>query len=248
MDKKHSILVVDSDESSRKYLLKLLQNEGYSVIPAADGLSALDALKKHSYDLLILELDIPPFGGMEFVRRAGQADPEMRVIIYTGSGSLETAIQAIRYYVEDYILKPATPEELLDSVRKALSSSGRHKHVSVYEGVGVYSTEPVSRQVMFGREVQIDFARRRITCRDKEIHLTPTEARLLEVMLRYRNQVVAHADLVYRVQGYRVGTEEAARILRPLMSRLRKKLECIPGGDRWIQNVRGSGYLLNFEE
>jgi len=74
--------------------------------------------------------------------------------------------------------------------------------------------------------------------------LTPTEARLLKVLFTRRNEMVSHTELVYLIQGYRIATEDAAKILRPVVSRLRQKLSAVPEWDDRIKNVRGAGYVL----
>ena len=94
----------------------------------------------------------------------------------------------------------------------------------------------------------MDLNKRTITWDDGGISLTPTEARLLGVLIQQKGQMMSHAELVHLCQGYRVDNEEAAKILRPVVSRLRQKMNGIPGWTEWIKNVRGSGYVIELPE
>ncbi len=76
------------------------------------------------------------------------------------------------------------------------------------------------------------------------IHLTLTEARLFGVLWQRRNELASHIELVYLTHGYQVNAEEASKILRPVVSRLKKKLSAFDGGEQWIKNVRGTGYTM----
>jgi DNA-binding response OmpR family regulator len=94
----------------------------------------------------------------------------------------------------------------------------------------------------------MDLNKRTITWDDGGISLTPTEARLLGVLIQEKGKMMSHAELVHLCQGYRVDNEEAAKILRPVVSRLRQKLSGIPSWQEWIKNVRGSGYVIELPE
>jgi DNA-binding response OmpR family regulator len=86
--------------------------------------------------------------------------------------------------------------------------------------------------------------KRQISWQQGSLSLTPTEARLLRALFDRKNEMVPHTELVFLIQGYQIETEEAAKILRPVVSRLRQKMGEVPGwGDR-IKNVRGAGYVL----
>jgi two-component system KDP operon response regulator KdpE len=79
---------------------------------------------------------------------------------------------------------------------------------------------------------------------EKKITLTPTEGKLLKVLLENRKRVFTHRELVALVQGYETSDWEAPEVLRPLISRLRRKLAVFPEGNKWITNVRGTGYVF----
>ncbi|HZW03075.1 MAG TPA: response regulator transcription factor [Anaerolineaceae bacterium] len=252
MNQKISILVVDDEQVARQTLKAILETEGYAVRAVSSGEAALEELKRQAFDLMILDLRMTGIGGMEVLERSLNLHPGMRVIVLTAFASIESAIQAVRFHLSDYLMKPASPQEIVASVRKALSEKPEPGETHVHErseGYQVVRRNQSPLDAFFIQpDIAIDFRKRRINTGKQMIQLTPTESRLLEVLLRYRNQVVQHSDLVFLVHGYRVETEEAAKILRPVMSRLRNKLTLIPHSDQWIQNVRSSGYMFELEE
>jgi DNA-binding response OmpR family regulator len=96
--------------------------------------------------------------------------------------------------------------------------------------------------------ITIDLAKREMYALGQSIQLTPTEGKLLGVLLADPGRVFGHRELVRLVQGYDTKDWEAPEVLRPLVSRLRRKLSKLPGGIDWIRSVRGTGYVLEIEE
>ncbi|BAJ63209.1 MULTISPECIES: response regulator transcription factor [Anaerolinea] len=233
------ILIVDDEEVARLSLAEILKLEGYLIRTAASGEAAVDLLRRETFDVMILDLKMPGMGGMDVLRTIVDTLPDLKVIVLTAHGSMDTAIQALRYRVHDYLLKPATPAQIIKSIQGALEQRQREK----------YHAELLARapQLMsFPGGAEMDLNRRIIRWRGGEVSLTPTEAKLLGILYQLKGQVITHSELVLICQGYRVDNEEAARILRPVVSRLRQKLESVPGWNEWIKNVRGSGYVLDF--
>lgn len=100
--------------------------------------------------------------------------------------------------------------------------------------------------MMIGNNIKINLERREIwTTEEDKVQLTPTEGKLMQVLLENRGRVLSHKDLVFLVQGYQTTDWEAPEIMRPLVSRLRRKLAQFEGGDDWIVNVRGTGYVFD---
>ena len=156
--------------------------------------------------------------------------------------------------VSDYLAKPVRPEDLLDSIRKALAETeaaeplqyplDKPAHISAEPSPGSVGANP-SHIITLTSAVTVNCTRRSITWSKNEISLTPIEARLLMHMFANHKQLIAHRDLVKAVYGYSLSSLEAAKILRTAISRLNKKLARVPGGRSWIENVRGAGYLLD---
>jgi DNA-binding NtrC family response regulator len=114
------ILVVEDEPSILSVLSTLLRSEGYEVDPVLGGDKALDALKNESYDLLVSDIRMSPVDGMELLRLARKEFPEMAVIMVTAYGSVETAVDAMKYGAFDYVTKPFKVDELLMTVQRAL--------------------------------------------------------------------------------------------------------------------------------
>jgi DNA-binding response OmpR family regulator len=251
---KARILVVDDEEVARLSLLRILQLEGYEVTAVGDGETALRELSRSAFDLMILDLKMHGLSGIEVVTQTSEAFPNLKVVILTAFGSMDTAIQALRYRVNDYLIKPASPKDILKSLEKALSGEslpGSEHEVSDVRAANRSAaaiSKPYEQTVFHASNgVVIDCMRRRITWQDVVIHLTPTEAKIFGVLLENNALVVRHQELVQKAYGYRIGAGEAAKILRPILSRLNSKLEKIPVQGGWIRSIRGSGYLLETE-
>jgi DNA-binding response OmpR family regulator len=254
------ILVVDDEELVRLTLVEILRLEGYQVSAVENGPSALELINDDNFDLILLDLKMPGMSGVEVMRAARQLAPEMQIILLTAHGSLETAIEAIHHEVHDYILKPVDHEELLNSISKGLARRAeiRRRRLLLHQiessiqqlkGVeSVLSPRTVDqRSIPLAGGVMIDLARRELWRGVDRVSLTPTEGALMRVLLENRGRVLTHRELVSLVQGYETSDFEAPEVLRPLVSRLRRKLTAF-GGDGWIVNVRGTGYVFQVEE
>jgi DNA-binding response OmpR family regulator len=155
---------------------------------------------------------------------------------------METAVDALRYRVHDYLIKPVSPSQILASIgrgfsRKALKQEQKKK--------GIVDSEGSPAIIKFDDGTVLDFNRRTIERNNENLQLTPTEGLLLKVLMENPGTVFSHRELILLVQGYDVSLKEAQEILRPLVSRLRKKIEIIPALTHCIQSVRGAGYVYS---
>jgi len=235
---KSNILVVDDEPVARQSLTDILKLEGFLVTPAANGQAAVEHIRTHAVDLMIVDLKMPGMDGLEVIQVVNQTSPETEIILLTAHGSIETAVQALRLRIHDYLLKPASPVQILASVRKGLSRRTRSR-------VSVAANRPESMQEVFVLKdgTMVDLSRRQIKFKNKIEHLTPAEGRLLKILMENEGKVFSHRELVLLVQGYDTSQREAPEILRPLVSRLRHKLEAFPSLSEKVVSVRGTGYL-----
>lgn len=255
---KGKILIVDDEKASRKSLRDILRLEGYTVTDKENGEEALKALEENDFDLMLLDLKMPGMSGLEVLEKAVDVAPNTKIIMLTAHGSLESAIEALRQGAHDYLLKPAQPKEILASVEKGITSSSeeerkRHlldqmeaslKELKDAEGMET-STESPRSLFTLGEEIKVDLERREIWHGNQNVSLTPTEGKLMKVLMENRGRVLSHRELVLLVQGYQTTDWEAPEIMRPLVSRLRRKLASFEGGGDWIVNVRGTGYVFD---
>jgi DNA-binding response OmpR family regulator len=252
------VLVVDDEQTARDSLADILQLEGCRVQTAANGEQALEWLYQDEFDLMLLDLKMPGMDGLEVLRQAALMCPEMQIILLTAHGSLESAIEALRFGAHDYLLKPCPPDQIIRSVQSGLARRIELAHkrlllqqleTSVQQFRSSETNEvPLTEKAGFyhlNNGFEFDTNRREAHWNDHSVALTATESKLLKVMLDHRPRVIGHRELVQLVQGYEVNEWEAPEVLRPLISRLRHKLAGFPGGEAWIVNVRGLGYMFD---
>lgn len=257
---KGKILITDDEEASRQSLAEIIKQEGYEVITADSGETALEILQHEEIDLVLLDLGIPGLEGMEVFRTISKIVPETGIILLTAHGSLETSIEALRQGAHDYILKPTSTRTILNSIARGLARSAERyrrrmlleqldvtlQRLKDMEGMEAVSSNDQSVLSLEGG-VMMDFGRREIWRGNQKVTLTPTEAKLMKILLENRGRVLTHRELVFLVQGYETSDWEAPEVLRPLVSRLRRKLTVFPGGEKWIINVRGTGYVFEWQ-
>jgi DNA-binding response OmpR family regulator len=241
---KSNILVVDDEPVARQSLSDILRLEGYAVNSVPNGQSAVEYVRTHPVELMIVDLRMPGMDGLEVVQVVNQISPETEVILLTAFGSTESAVQALRLRIHDYLLKPAPPSQVVNSVKKGLA---RREARLKARGGSSMDVEEGGSEVSLKDGTYIDLSRRQIRKKDQLIHLTPAEGRLLRVLIENPGRVYSHRELVLLVQGYDTSQREAPEILRPLVSRLRHKLESFPALSESIVSVRGTGYLYEAE-
>lgn len=235
---KQNILVVDDEPVARQSLSDILKLEGYIVTAVSNGQAAVEHVRTHAVDLMIVDLKMPGMDGLEVIQVVNQSSPETEIILLTAHGSMESAVQALRLRIHDYLSKPASPPQILASVKKGLSRKSPKGRVSASVG-----SENAQDIYTLKDSTSVDLSRRQIKFKNKVEHLTPAEGRLLRILMENEGKVFSHRELVLLVQGYDTSAQEAPEILRPLVSRLRHKLEAFPSLSEKVVSVRGTGYL-----
>lgn len=259
MDSIH-ILVVDDETAERVTLGEVLRLEGYQVSLAASGEDALALVKEAHVDLAILDLRLPGVDGLQVLEGIRRISDDTIVILITGYGTLETAIQALRKGAYDFLLKPCPVDEVLSAVRRGLSELevGRQRKVLVSklqhtlqeliaaDGIEELVAPDVieDTDVLTVATVELDKARHIVMRDGKPVDLTPTEFRLLECMMNRVDEVCSPQELVRCAQGYETDAWGARSIVRVHIRRLRRKLEPDPENPCYILNVRGVGYVF----
>ena len=274
------ILIVDDEATMRRSMADLLKLEGYQTVTAKDGMDAIEKITNRSetnpnmpFDLILLDLKMPGKDGLEVLRHANRLSPETQIILLTAHGSLQSAIEALQHGIHDYILKPALPEKIIQSVNKGLRKRSDQKfrtqlanqlEKSVQAlrnypnagsvGIKLHNKDEFSklkeansgienkRYIIEGVSLLID--QRKIISEHTVVNLTPSETRLLFILVENRDHVLNTRDLVFNIQGYETDHHEASNIIRPLVSRLRRKLSEFPDGKNWIKCIRSRGYLF----
>jgi len=123
------ILLVDDEANVRKVFSDLLGKESYIVKGVGSGPEAIEAIEEDTFDLALVDLRMPCMDGIEVLENIKKTKPQLPVIIYTGYGSITTAVEAMRKRAADYLNKPFSPEELKSRIKKTLEGAERQKKI-----------------------------------------------------------------------------------------------------------------------
>ena len=215
------VLLVDDDTTLRRTLGIGLRAEGHEVLMAADGRTALQALREDRPDIVVLDLGLPDLSGIEVLRqlRGWSTTP---VVVLSARAESSEKVEALDLGADDYVTKPFGMEELLARIRAAARRAG--------------SDLPV----LEAGDLVIDLPARRVTKAGEVVRLTPTEWGLLEMLVRTPGRLVSQQDLLHEVWGPTYGRE--TNYLRVYVGALRKKLEDDPSSPRHLITEPGMGY------
>jgi two-component system KDP operon response regulator KdpE len=222
-----SILVIDDEPHARALLQMTLGQEGYCCLRASSGLEGVRVAQTSEPQLVILDLGLPDLDGVEVARRIREHSA-VPIIVVSASGQEIHKISALDVGANDYVTKPFSAGELLARVRVALRPVAAAAQGKAQTGT-----------VTFG-DLTVDFGARRVTRGGRLVCLTPTEYRLLSVMLRVPEQVLTHQQILRQVWGPRYASE--MNYLRVYMKRLRLKIEPVPMRPKYLVNELGVGY------
>ncbi|NOZ26459.1 MAG: response regulator transcription factor [Chloroflexi bacterium] len=226
---KATVLVVDDEPNILSVVQAYLQQEGFTVYTAADGLSALKAARAYRPDLIVLDIMLPGLDGIEVLRRLRQ-ESNVYVLMLTAKADETDKIVGLTMGADDYLTKPFSPRELVARV-KAILRRGR--------GVG-QDEAPLN----FHR-LRIDPEARQVWKDDRPVELTPIEFDILLALARHRGRVLSREQLIEHVWGYDYYGDE--RVVDVHIGRIRKKIEDDPAHPTWIITARGIGYRFEGE-
>lgn len=243
------ILVVDDEAVLADTIAYNLEQEGYQVITAADGASALSAAHTEHPDLIVLDIMLPGVDGLEVCRQLRREDDTAMVpiIMLTAKSDEIDKVVGLEVGADDYITKPFGRRELLARVRallrRAKYPSATEEHQSSQDN-GVESP-PVSRnKALVAGPLRIDLASRWVNCRGQDLELQPKQFDLLTYLIRNRGTVLTRDLLLHNVWGYDYAGD--TRTVDVHIRWLREKLEEDPANPKLIQTVRGVGYVFRW--
>jgi two-component system response regulator MprA len=224
-----TVLIVDDDRRITDMLRRTLAYEGYQVLTAADGNEALNKAQMHRPDIVVLDWLMPGIDGIEVAKRLRAAD-STPILMLTARDAVEDRVEGLDSGVDDYLVKPFAPAELLARIRALLrrAEPGRDGEKPL-----IYSDlilDPLTREARRG---------------DRNFSLSPKEFDLLAYMLRHPRQVLQRERILQDVWGYDFGGN--GNVLEVYIGYLRTKTEA-NGEERLIQTVRGIGYVLRNED
>ena len=221
------VLVVDDDRQIGRALRINLAANGYHVTLAEDGAHALRAVADRHPDVVILDLGLPDLDGLDVIGglRGWTTVP---IIVLSARTDSSDKVAALDAGADDYLTKPFGMAELLARLRAAVRRAG----------VGQLPGQPAVRL----GPVLVDLAARRVTRDGADVHLTPTEWGILEMLVRNSGKLVTQAELLRGVWGPQYA--DRANYLRVYLAQLRRKIEADPARPRHLITVPGSGYRL----
>ncbi|TMF50448.1 MAG: response regulator transcription factor [Chloroflexi bacterium] len=226
---RYRILIVDDDAMAREILKRILEHAGYEVMTAGSGPEALRKLHEGIPHLVVVDLMMPEMDGFELCRRI-KSHLDVPIVILSAVAAIESKVEGLQMYAEDYIVKPFEKEELVARVQRVLRRYG--------ESAGVEQPE-----VVIDQELQINFVQHWARVKGQQVTLTPTESKLLFLLVRNAGRVVTNETLLAKAWA---GDEEAYEEgLRVHISRLRSKIEANPSKPVYIQTKRGVGYRFS---
>ena len=228
------ILVVEDEESYRDPLTYQLTREGFDVIEAADGNSALAAYDAEGADLVLLDLMLPGLSGTEVCREL-RARGDVPVIMLTAKDSEIDKVVGLELGADDYVTKPYSYRELLARVRAVLRRRQPNDSAE-HDEDGVLEVGPV----------RMDVERHTVAVSGESVALPLKEFDLLELLMRNAGRVLTRGQLIDRVWGADYVGD--TKTLDVHVKRIRSKIEPDPGTPKYLLTVRGLGYKLADDE
>jgi len=225
------VLVVDDEPAVRSLLTEALEIGGFSVVEAADGVAALEAVARWRPDLVILDLGLPRQGGIEVLRLI-RADGDLPVIVVSGQADEADRVVGLELGADDYVTKPFSPREVVARVRRVLHRTQVAPESAVERlDFGTLVVDPATREVLVDGEV---------------VELPRLEFDLLAFLAASPRQVFSPEQLLREVWGTEPGWQRISTVAEHVY-RLRTRLNDQAGSNGWIRTVRGVGYRFEPE-
>lgn len=220
------VLIVDDESRMRRFIRMNMELEGFRVIEAENGLVALEQIRQHNPDLIIMDVMMPEMDGFETLKLLREISTTP-VILLTVKADESDKIQGLGLGADDYVTKPFSPRELISRVTAVLRRAEW--------------PSPAPRTILqIDDRLSIDFNRHQVLVNGERIELRPTEFRLLNHLIQNAGWVVPHDTLLAKVWGYEYRDE--THYLRLYINYLRKKIEEDPANPQYILTERGVGY------
>jgi two-component system KDP operon response regulator KdpE len=225
------ILIIEDEPPMRGFLRATLRAQGYQVVEAATAREGLAQAAGRNPEVILLDLGLPDADGLD-VARDLRRQLRAPIIVISARGQEHDKVTALDRGADDYLTKPFGVAELLARVRVAL----RH--------AALPANAPL-RPIFAVGNLRVDLVRRQVFRDTKEVHLTPTEYKLLVALIRQAGRVITHRQLLQEVWG--ANYVDQGHYLRVYMAHLRHKLESDPSRPRFLATEPGIGYRLRDE-
>jgi two-component system KDP operon response regulator KdpE len=218
------VLIVDDEPPIRKLLRMGLAAQGYHVLEAPDGATALNLIAEKP-DLVILDLGLPDMQGLDLLRTIRARNERVPIVVLSSRGDEAAKVQALDIGADDYVTKPFGTDELLARMRAAL------RHQLQVQG---------ERPIFHAGDLSVDLVRRIVKLGEKEVKLSPKEYDLLRLLVAHAGKVLTHKFLLRELWDDLTD----AQYLRVYVRQLRQKIEANPERPQYILTETGIGYRL----
>jgi two-component system, OmpR family, KDP operon response regulator KdpE len=219
------ILVVDDEPAILRFLQASLESQGYIVATAANARTALDRVKRHTADLVVLDLGLPDVDGLDVIRQIRDGGDTLPIIILSSRENENAKVRALDLGADDYVTKPFGIDELLARIRTA------QRHRLQQEG---------EKPLFHAGDLCVDLVRRVVTVRKEEVKLSPREYEVLRLLVAHAGKVLTHDFILREIWG----SNADVQYLRIYIRALRQKIEADPARPSHILTVTGVGYRL----
>ena len=221
-----TVLIVEDDPDTVNLVQLYLRRDGYRVLTASEGHEGLKLAKEAGPSLVVLDLMLPGLDGMEICRALRQ-ESDVPIIMLTARVEEEDRLEGLNLGADDYVTKPFSPRELAARVRAVLRRTARDAEQEGPPGLSI-------------GDITVDLEKRTVEAHGEQIHLTPTEYRLLVLLMREPGRTFSRDQIIDHVFGY--DFDGFDRTVDAHVSNLRSKLEKDPYKPRYIRTVYGAGY------
>ena len=221
-----TVLVVDDEPVLAELVSMALRYEGWDIVTAGDGATALAVARQQPPDVVVLDVMLPDMSGLDVLRELRQQIPGLPLLLLTAKDSVEDRIAGLTAGGDDYVTKPFSIEEVVLRLRALLRRTG-------------VADESGTAQLVVG-DLVLDEDSHEVTRAGETITLTATEFELLRFMMRNAKRVLSKAQILDRVWSYDFGGR--SNIVELYVSYLRKKIDS--GREPMIHTLRGAGYVL----
>jgi two-component system KDP operon response regulator KdpE len=222
------VLLIEDEPQMRRFLRAALENEAYRLVEAATAREGLAQVAGQNPDIILMDLGLPDGDGIDLTRRIREW-ARTPIVVISARGQERDKVAALDAGADDYLTKPFGVGELLARMRVALRHAAR---------AAGQPDEPVFSD----GDLRVDLEHRQVFVDEREVHLTPTEYKLLVTLVRHAGKVLTHRQLMKEVWGANTVTQTPA--LRVHMTQLRHKLERDPTQPRHLLTEPGVGYRL----
>jgi two-component system KDP operon response regulator KdpE len=229
MSKPSKILLIEDEANMRRFLRTTLMHNGFEALEAADGAHGLQLAVESDPNLILLDLGLPDMDGVEVIGKLRERC-DVPIIVISARHDEPQKVEALDLGANDYVTKPFGAAELLARIRVALRAGGAAPSAAL-----------PTRAFTLG-DLHIDFENRVVNLSGREVHLTPTEYKLLGVLVERQGRAVTHGELLREVWGPDAADE--LEYLRTFMRQLRYKLEPEPSQPQYLLTIPRVGYRL----